>query len=120
MITDSLANRLLDSVLRPGPVWVSLHSDDPGEIGDNEIVGESYERQAAAFDIASDRTAINLDRAEFRELPQSRIAYMGIWDAPSGGRFLWASERIDPALAIPQSGIVRVEPGFLAIKFLVE
>lgn len=119
MITLALANRLLDSALRPGPIYVSLHTGNPGEVGAAEVVGEEYARQPVTFGVASDRATANLDRGEFRELPSTTVAFVGLWDAPTGGAFLWSSDRIAPPVVVPANGIVRLEPGDLTIKMLV-
>lgn len=119
MITLALANRLLDSVLRPGPVFVSLHTNEPGEDGGFEIFGEGYARQAVTFERALQRIALNDLRAEFRDMPVSQVTHIGIWDARDGGVFLWGSDRIEDLPAVPRGGTVRINPGDLAIKMLI-
>lgn len=119
MITLTLANRLLDSFLRPGPVFVSLHTSEPGEDGAFEVFGEGYARQPASFEAAADRTSLNAGRLEFRDMPDATVAFVGLWDAPRGGTFLWASDRQDPPYGIPREGILRLDAGNLAVKMLI-
>lgn len=120
MITLALANRLLDSTLGAGhPVFVSLHINEPGEDGGSELFGGSYRRQAVIFDKARERVTVNAQRHEFLELPEARISHIGVWDAQEGGIFLWGSDRMDPAVQVPDGGTLRIEPGNLAIKMLI-
>ena len=118
MITEALANRMLDSFLRPGPVWVSLHTVDPGEAGASEVRGNGYRRQPAIFETAAAREAVSLARQEYEDMPEARVAFIGLWDAPEGGVFLWGSDRMEPTLGVPRSGILRIEPGILSVKML--
>lgn len=121
MITLALANRLLDSVLRNGrSVYVSLHMNEPGEDGSSEVFGEGYARQAVAFEQARDRVSLNDGQTEFTELPDVSVSHIGLWDASRGGVFLWGSDRMDPAVGVPRGGILRIEPGNLAIKMLIK
>ena len=120
MITLALANRLLDSVLRSGrPVYVSLHTNEPGEDGSSEVFGEGYARQAAAFEEARNRSSMNADGRDFQEMPSVAVSHIGLWDAKDGGVFLWGSDRMDPAVVVAQGGVLRINPGYLAIKLLI-
>ena len=119
MITEALANRMLDSFLRPGPVWVSLHTLEPGEDGAAEVKGAGYRRQPAIFETAASREAVSLARQEYEDMPEARVAFIGLWDAAEGGVFLWGSDRMDPALGVPRSGILRIDPGDLIVKMLI-
>jgi len=119
MITTTLADRLLDSVLRNGQVYVSLHTNEPGEDGAAEVFGDGYVRQGSRFEPARQRIAMNEGRTEFTDLPAVNVSHIGLWDAPTGGAFLWGSERIDPAVGVPRGGTLRIEAGNLAIKLLI-
>ena len=118
MITEALANRMLDAFLRPGPVWVSLHTLDPGEDGAAEVRGAGYRRQPATFDGAQNREAPNRERQEYEDMPEARVAFIGLWDTLEGGTFLWGSDRMEPPLGVPRSGILRIDAGELIVKML--
>ena len=121
MITLALANLLLDSVLRDGrPVYVSLHTGEPGEDGSAEVLGEGYARQRVAFGRARDRVSLNDGQTEFPDMPDVSVTHIGLWDAAHGGAFLWGSDRIDPAVGVARGGILWIESGNLAIKMLIE
>lgn len=78
---------------------VSLHDDDPGETGDNEISGGGYARQTITWNAPA---AGNLDSSNIPEfdVPISTVAWVGLWD---GGTF-----QARAALAAP---VVFAAPG---------
>ena len=95
--SDYQANTLLDDFLLNGTPFVSLHSGYPGGTGANEFTGGSYARQSATFGAASARAASITSPLVFLDLPNLDILAAGIWDAVSGGNFLffvWKSSGI--------------------------
>lgn len=62
----------------------SLHDDDPGDTGDNELAGA---RQALTWGSAS-AGAVTAGAVAFAVPAATTVAYLGFWDASSGGNFL--------------------------------
>lgn len=99
--SDYLELELLDHVFgaaaysAPETIYLSLHSDDPGEDGSNELSGGSYARVAVTnndtnFPAASSGSK-NLHVAfSFPEASGdwSAATYFGTWDASTAGNFL--------------------------------
>lgn len=96
-----LRNQLRDHVFRtasftkPGDIFVSLHTGDPGRTGANEVTGGSYARIQrdpldANWSATADGHAENLASITF-PAPTANwgvVTHAGIWDALSGGNFL--------------------------------
>ena len=100
-LSNYLEDALLDHILSttaftmPTALYVSLHDDPPGETGANEVVGGSYARQGdTAMDAASGGASANTNVIEFSGMPTvgpspAGVKFVGLWDAVSGGNFLW-------------------------------
>jgi hypothetical protein len=103
MISPYLANQLLGAVFRGdaltaalGNVYLALHRDDPGSVGEGEFSGRGYGRQAVRFDEPSLGTIANRYAVEFPDLPSGTVTYVAFWDAATGGRFLWGVPMATP------------------------
>lgn len=115
-ISNYLEEKLINLVLRntaytsPGTsLYVSLHSADPAETGANELSGGSYARvQVSAWDAPAGRAIVNTNAIEFPELTAtiSTATHMGIWDASSGGNFLWQTPSTEGFVFPMQVGAV--------------
>lgn len=83
-------NRGLDATILTGD-YVSLHSADPGTTGANEATGGSYARQACSgkFGAASGGLKQNSGAITFANMPAGTWTHFGIFDAVSGGNFIW-------------------------------
>ena len=101
-------NKMLDLILRgvaftpPTRVWVSLHTEDPGPTGLNEVAAvqwPSYARQdpaqgaaiATGFAAAASKSAKNAKQMLFGSMDGSgdlTIKYSAVWDALTGGNML--------------------------------
>lgn len=70
--------------------WISIHSADPGLIGENEIPVLRLSG-AALFNpvIAGTKSTKEL---LFRNCPETSVTYLGVWDAETGGNFIWAAK----------------------------
>jgi hypothetical protein len=94
-VSDYYENKILDHMLRgtsftpPSTVYVSLHTADPGETGDNEVTGGGYSRKAVTFNAPSGGSMTNAADVDFPNMPAATITHVGLWDAASAGNFLW-------------------------------
>ena len=114
-----LKNNLLKKVFRNidftiAAVYISLHISDVRETGASEVVGGSYARQVATFDVL-DGEVTNNKLLSFTSMPAVTITDWGAWDASSGGNFLWGG-----ALAISKvvnlGDVVQIGSGDLSIS----
>ena len=69
--------------------YVSLHTADPGLTGASEVSGGSYSRTAVTFSAASSGATSNTGAVTFTSMPAVTVTHVGIWDAASGGNFLY-------------------------------
>lgn len=72
----------------PG-VYISLHTDDPGATGANEVRGGQYVRKPSTFEVESDTAVRGAEGVQYEGMPTVTVSHYGLWDAQSGGRFLW-------------------------------
>lgn len=98
-----LANEILDHVIlgstytAPTGIFVSLHSADPGNTGANELTGNGYARITARADfgtVAASKTIDNDTAITFAAASGgdwSAATHFGLWDAVSGGNFLFGA-----------------------------
>jgi hypothetical protein len=93
-ISNYLEDELLDAVFNNGSFavatpYVSLHTGDPGETGTSEVAGGSYARQSGSFAVASGGSCDSDAVLTFADMPAETVTHVGVWDAVSGGNFLW-------------------------------
>lgn len=90
--SDNLLAALLKATAYTGPatIYLSLHTNDPGITGANELTGGSYARQAIVFNTPLFQQTANNGPVGFSGLPIATVAYVGLWDAATNGNFLWA------------------------------
>ena len=105
-----LADKILDLVLlgntfTSNPVYVSLHTGDPGTTGASEVTGGPgpYARQSAAANWTTPASGESDTSASitFTGMPAVTVTHIGIWDMASGGNFL-----LGGALASPVSPLL--------------
>jgi hypothetical protein len=79
-------NKVVDSIgLNGGADWFSLHTDDPGTTGLNELAGSP--RKMGGYPAASAGEATNV--GTLHDIPAgSTIRFFGRWSAITGGAFL--------------------------------
>jgi hypothetical protein len=94
-ISEYNANRLLELEFEDG-AWISLHDDDPGESGANEIADvDRVFVSAAGWSVAADKELHNVDQIDFENMPACEVSYFGAWDAETAGNFLRSTPRLD-------------------------
>lgn len=72
-----------------GTVYLSLHTDIPGDAGGSEVTGGSYARQAITWTPAAAGLLLNNGAIDFASMPAETVTHWGIWDAATNGNFLW-------------------------------
>lgn len=94
--TTTMANNIINKILRntdftsPTNIYFSLHTADSSESGANEVTGGSYARQLINFTTASSKTSMNSGIVSFVNMPATTVTHVGLWDAVSGGTFIWS------------------------------
>lgn len=85
-----LAKILLGTAFSSNPVYISLHTGDPGITGANEVVGGSYARANAGTDwsVPASKSASTTADKTFASMPACTVTHIGIWDDPMAGNFL--------------------------------
>ena len=96
---DTSKNLMLDA-LAAVAVFVSLHDNDPGVAGDNEISGGSpaYIRKAITWNAASGGSIDSSNTPEL-DVPATTVKYVGFWSAESGGTFYGSADATDEVFA---------------------
>lgn len=99
-ISAYLRTIILDHLLRNQPftppefVYASLHTANPGTMGANEVTGGKYERRRISWNAARANLMTNKALLDFPLMPKTTVVAIGIWDAPSGGNFMWGGDTI--------------------------
>lgn len=106
-------NGLLNSV------YVSLHTGNPGTSGANEVSGNGYARQSAAFTNSGSNPTVAANNGVI-QFPQATgswgtITHFGIWSAASGGSYL-GGEAVDVSKAIGIGDVARWDVGTLTVE----
>lgn len=83
--TTQVGEDILQCILEGTPMpdytdWdVSLHTDDPGQDGANEVTGGTYTRQLPPFGAVSGKSATSNADMEFTLMPACTITHLGLW-----------------------------------------
>lgn len=92
-----LRNRVLDCVfngatLSVATAYASLHAADPGLTGASEIAAgaNAYARQAVSMGPASAGALASDAVLTWANTPDVTITHVGVWDAATGGNFLYS------------------------------
>lgn len=88
--------------------WISLHTDDPGTDGSNEVTGgtPAYTRQQGTFSAASGGERALATDLDF-DVPACTVKWVGCWSASSGGTFRGKHQVSDEVFAT--QGVCRVK-----------
>lgn len=119
-IGNFLENELLDAALANGTyvttnVYVSLHTADPGETGTSEVTGGSYGRQGPeSFSAAAAGASANSTQIDFTSMPAVTVTHVGLWDAATGGNFLWGGA-LDTSRTLNSGDTFRIAVGDLDV-----
>lgn len=124
-VSNYLANAVIDKVLRAvnfvtTPVYVGLHSSNPGITGAGEISGGSYSRQqvsTASWNAAAARLSTNINAVQWLNMPSAALSYISLWDLPSNGNFLVGGSLASPATIVSGDSF-RINAGNLSVTFL--
>lgn len=119
-------NLILDLLLRgqaadaPASVWLSLHTDDPGNEGENEVdaaAWPAYARQepsqggavATGFSIAANKHSENQNEILFPGQDGAAditVTHFGLWDDETAGNLLFYGPLNAPRQLFPTDEIV--------------
>ena len=97
---DAVLNTLRGTAITGITTRVSLHSDDPGLTGANEVTpgANSYERKAVTFgDPATGgggRQIANTGALTWTDMPGVTVKAVGLWDALETGNFLYGDDLV--------------------------
>lgn len=105
----TLRRTYLDRELFP-TLLLSLHTGDPDETGEHEVVGGEYKRQMIEFIEVADGTMSNSNRVDFEDVPPQPVTHFGLWDGE--GRFLMGERWT----AVEQTRDLRLRSGELVLR----
>lgn len=70
----------------PSALWVQLHVGDPGDLGLNNVAGESTRVQGSWGTTDATGTAVNISDLDWLSVAADEtITHVSIWDASTGG-----------------------------------
>lgn len=99
--------------------WASLHSDDPGDAGANELPAYDRKEIASFAPAEADPDGSSSESSAdviFTDVPSSTITHVGIWDAETGGNFLWGGPVTDEGgVDVGAAATVRLPGGSLLL-----
>ena len=93
--TEATAHKILNKILKntdfthPTGIRVSLHTDDPGATGANEVAGGDYERKEPTLGGPAAKVIANSDAMEWENMPACTVEYVGLWDTEATPNFWW-------------------------------
>lgn len=97
---NGMLNGLRNVAWQKTGVWASLHTASPGDTGINEVTGGSpaYARKQLTFAVAASGSMATTAPVVF-DVPAGTVAWVGLWDAVSGGNFLGSHDVVDEVFA---------------------
>ena len=94
-VADDIINKVLRNTnfTSAANIYVSVHTADPGETGANENSAYDGDRKAVTFDAPSAGSGVtqNAGSVTFANMPAITVTHIGLWDATTGGNFLWGN-----------------------------
>lgn len=97
-------------------LYVSLHTDDPGMTGANEVRGGKYLRKPSLFKVESDTAVRGVEGVQFDDMPAVTLSHYGLWDSQQGGRFLWGGT-LSRRRGLEDGDAFRIPAGSLYLSF---
>lgn len=116
-LSNYLGNKVLQEYFGDSPVYLALHTADPGVTGSagTELAGGGYARRLMKITPPSGKTCLNSEAIGFDDLPISTITHLALWDAPSAGHVLTSLELSDP-ISVPNSARLLVPAQEVALS----
>lgn len=119
LLNLTLRNTAFTAVAQP---YVSLHTADPVEIGSSEVVpgGNAYVRKAVTFGApvtsvdTLGKVCLNTNLLQWLNMPGVTVTYGGVWDALSGGNFLYGGILVNSVL-VTAGGTYQMEVGDFSV-----
>jgi len=129
---NKVGNSIINCVLRnttfttPGsPIYVALHTGDPGQTGANEVPtdpGDDYERKAIVFtdpESAPDKHSENTANIEFTNMPAVTVTYVSIWTHQTStdhATHLWWTGALVDSKSVDAGDVLRLDEGEVNVE----
>lgn len=115
MAVESVRNDVLNKILQNvdftiSNVWLSIHSGDPGTTG----ASEEESRQDISFASAAGGSSDSSNEVTFQISGTKTISHVGLWDAETGGTFLWRGV-LDASKAVEDGDELVFEAGDVTV-----
>jgi hypothetical protein len=90
-LNDTAKNLMLDA-LGAAAGYVSAHTADPGEAGDNEVAGGTYAREAITWDSAYEAVLAASNQPVIDIPASTTVSFIGLWSLAESGTFYGAAD----------------------------
>jgi hypothetical protein len=75
------------ALVNTGWSFISLHTDDPGTTGANEVSGAGYSRASITWNTASGGSRTNSNAIAITIPAGTTVTYFGLWSASTAGTY---------------------------------
>ncbi len=101
--TTDTGNKILNKLLKatnfdhPTGLRISLHTDNPGQNGANEVSAGAYAyaRKEPTLGSVADKACSNTVALEWVNMPGVTVKFVGLWDTEATPNFWWAGALAD-------------------------
>jgi hypothetical protein len=111
-LTAGALNVMLDA-FGNAAAFVSLHTDNPGSNGANEVSNGEYARLDPNWGVADNGTLTNADPIVFDVPGSTTIKFLGYWSLADGGTF-YGSRALDADQTYATAGTYTIAAGNLS------
>jgi hypothetical protein len=111
-LTSGALDIMLDA-FGDAAVYVSLHTDNPGTNGANEVDGGTYARELSEWGSASGGNLLNDSPIVFDVPASTTIRFLGYWSADEAGTF-YGSRALDADQTYATAGTYTIAAGDLS------
>ena len=118
-ISITAENLAVQAIVVPATTYyLSLHTDDPGTTGANEVTGGSYARQAVTFGSAAIGVSYSTNLQSFTGMPAESggVPYFGIWTASTSGTYLFGGLTTNVGTSFPAGATVSFAIGLISVQ----
>lgn len=118
-LSTTAENLAVQAIVVPATTYyLSLHTDDPGTTGANEVTGGSYVRQATTFGSAVLGVSYSTNPQAFSGMPaeSTGVPYFGIWTTSTGGTYLFGGLTTNVGTSFPAGATVSFAIGLISVQ----
>lgn len=114
MISQALIDRMLAEAVK-GPLYVSLHTEDPQGTGYAELSEYRRAEASGAFSSNAGGVVVNAREIAVENLPAATVTHAAVWDAPTGGNLLFSGQLAEARKQFKGDSL-KIKPGMFGIR----